>query len=249
MCLLRVLFLTSFLFMGGFTQAQTEQDLIGTWRFAEMAEIEELDSVSKSMARAMFGDFKFTLSSTYHYKLELFSLDFGSWEYLESKSELKMTSSKGEVQNISILAFDENRIILGLGKAKLVCEQVVPAEEFVIPEPTFTPLVVNREQLFGTWVISGKKHLEKTAEQNELGSQFVKGGTMQFKPNGKAVVVIMGIKVKGKWNLANENTSIEIWQKKEAKLWQVRFISDNKMELQRGNMPEFWQFDKQNSVD
>ncbi|MBI3883991.1 MAG: hypothetical protein HY305_07250 [Sphingobacteriales bacterium] len=112
------LLFTCLLFLTVSAKAQTNDSLIGNWKFKSIYQAEKLDAKSVQMLHMMFSNMTLDLKADKSYSAILFTAETGTWAYTPASKLLTLTNVKGKINQVEILHIAAKEIVLSLGKDK-----------------------------------------------------------------------------------------------------------------------------------
>jgi TonB family protein len=221
------------------TYAQTAQQLAGKWKYEDVYNKKGIDSIGLKMVVAFFGDMTITFKENGHFKAFLMGKsDEGTWT-LEGKN-ITMTSNKGDISTMEIIDFNQDKLVAKLATAIFIMARTaLTAEdeaEAVVKE--IETVSATAEQVSKKWFIKRKELPGKTEKQLVLINELVQGGYFQFSKNKKYEIQILNIKVNGKWEFGEGNTSIIVQEEDMKTIWNIQKISETELVLLKGNTEE-----------
>jgi len=111
--------------------AQRANLIKGSWKYQDVTEKEKLDSTSLQMLEMFFSEITFDIKENGQYKAQFMGKsEEGVWKLNKDESRITFTSSKGPVNEMTIVEVNHNKLILNIGKPNsLILKKVEPAKE------------------------------------------------------------------------------------------------------------------------
>lgn len=107
------------------SQAQTPS-FIGQWKFAEVYEVEELDSTSKAMVAMFFEDlaFEFKVDKTCSLTM-MGKTEAAKWKLKDAeKNTIEVQPEKGKAATITTISLTEDEWIIGFATGNFVLRRI-----------------------------------------------------------------------------------------------------------------------------
>ncbi len=111
--------------------AQRATLIKGNWKYQDVTEKEKLDSTSIKMLEMFFSEITFNIEENGHYKAQFMGkAEEGVWKLNKDESKITFTSSKGPVNEMTIVDVSQNNLILNFGKPNsIILKKTDPAKE------------------------------------------------------------------------------------------------------------------------
>lgn len=224
--------------IGFVSPAQTEKELLGSWKFESVYGRNDLDETSLAMAEKFFGDLSITLLTDHKFHfIAMESEDQGSWQ-LKDKI-IQLTSDKGDIQQVQILEFNKESMGVKLSSGSFMLAKEDADTKVVAAN--LNVVTAKEELLYQKWYLKKReipgKPLEIINAMMQNGSPF-----LELKQNGSFNANLFEWKEKGDWTIENNNTKLALTGKEESKYFQFRKISEQEMELYNDHTAEIWYF-------
>lgn len=128
---LKVIFSTLLFLSVLSVNAQRATLIKGNWKYQDVTEKEKLDSASIKMLELFFSEVSFDIEENGKYKAQFMGkAEEGVWKLSKDESKITFTSSKGPVNEMTIVEVSQNKLILNFGKPNsLVLKKTDPAKE------------------------------------------------------------------------------------------------------------------------
>ena len=230
--------------------AQKAELLVGKWKYEDINGKEEMDEEGLKFFKMMeehFREMTMYFKENGHYKNNLMRSDEGTWSLTNKDRKIELVSNKGMGEALEILELTNERLIINLGKdvggGIIFSRDAVTSEdevESVLPE--VETVSASLKQIAKKWYMKGTEKPDQTEKLRELGKEMMKGGTFEFKKNGKYKTKLWMLKEKGKWEFGKDKTSIIAIKGDNKKIWKIHKISETELILLKGNTEEKWLF-------
>ena len=233
------------LLLSTYTKAQTNDSIIGKWKFQELYNTNGMDSTGVSMLKKMFSEMTIYLKGNNHYKSELMTRDEGTYEYEKTSKKLTLISNKGTKSELELSVLTNETLLLSFGKGKsIILRKTIasPDDEKETAPQKLELVSITTAQLCKKWFLNKRYLPNRTEEQLKTVTELFKGTYFDFKSDNTYTVKIGQITEAGKWNLSNENKTLNLTANGETKIWNIKKISENEIQMIRGNTEEFWTF-------
>ncbi len=125
-------FFTALLFLSVLSvNAQRATLIKGNWKYQDVTEKEKLDSASIQMLELFFSEITFDIEENGKYKAQFMGkAEEGVWKLNKDESKITFTSSKGPVNEMTIVDVSKNQLILNFGKPNsLILKKAEPVKE------------------------------------------------------------------------------------------------------------------------
>lgn len=111
--------------------AQRANLIKGNWKYQDVTEKEKLDSTSLKMLEMFFSEVTFDIKENGQYKAQFMGKsEEGAWKLNKDESKITFTSSKGPVNEMTIVEVSQNKLVLNFGKPNsLILKKAEPAKE------------------------------------------------------------------------------------------------------------------------
>lgn len=244
---MKTILTTAFLAITTTLFAQINQDqLVGRWEFYKVYEEEKLDSVGLKMAVAFFGETYFEFNQDGMCRIFVMNkLDNGTYQILEGDNGayVELTSSKGEVAAMNILASNGDTMAIEFARAKMILVKSASETvgEIIIEESTVVPVSATMDQMAKKWMIQSEIVNEEREDLAELANDLIEGSYIHLKKNGKYDLEVIGIKEKGTWEFGEDNETIVTMADDMKQIWTIVSISEHELIMMQGN-GRTWKF-------
>lgn len=224
---------------------QTTDSIIGKWKFKELYGTKDMDSTGIKMLNKMFGSMTLYLKENKHYKSELMSKEEGVYSYDKTSKKLTLISNKGTKSDLSLRVLTKETLLLSFGKDKSIVLLKISADTTDDKEEEIKKVElvsITPTQLCKKWFLQKRFLPNRTEEQLKTVTELFKGTYFIFKSDNTYTVSIGKIQETGKWSLTNNNKTLNLIANNETRIWNVKKINEQEIELIRGNTEEFWTF-------
>lgn len=215
--------------------AQTQEELVGIWEYRGVYGQDHLDGASSEGAARFFGDLKLTLMKDGNFEFQFMNaFNKGKWKLVDSK-KIKLTSENGDVKEVEILEYSSETMGIKLSSGSFSVER---AEEEDVVLETVNAYV---GQIAKTWYL---KKRQVPGEPLEVVNVMLnkEHPFLELKKNKTFQSLMFGVKEKGDWKLDNDNSKLVLTTKEGAHYFQLHKLSEQEMELYKGNTAEIWYF-------
>lgn len=225
------------------SEAQTEDAIIGKWKFREIYQAEKIDSVILKSLRQVFADVSIYLKPNHRYKLVMMREDEGSWTFDDQTKKLIMSANTGTESNFDIVSVTENELVLGLGKGKAFILERTVAEKIDETEEAISSMELvsaTSKQICKKWYICKREVPDSKPEITSIATDLASEAYFQFNMDGSYESEIFKIKTRGKWQFGQEFKVLILLADGAKVFWKIRAVSENELVLVRGNTYEIW---------
>lgn len=225
--------------------SQTEQSLLGKWKFKDLYNVKSSDSAAIAMLKSFFKDISISFQDNKRYEAILMAPETGSYEYDASKQKLVLTADKGVRNEVGLKVLDNTSVILSFEKDKSILLEKVTSgsSEKPIDEPaTKTGVSITPAQLCKKWYFKSRFVPNRSDEYLKLSAEMFAGTFYDFRTDFTYTVKVLSIEESGTWKLSDNNSTLSVTANGETKFWLVKRITDTELELYKGKSQEFWTF-------
>lgn len=244
MKILKSILLITFLFsVNG--NAQTTDSIVGKWKFQELYNTTGMDSAGVKMLQQMFSEMTIYLKENKHYKSELMSKDEGTYSYEKASKKLTLISNKGNKSELELSFLTKETLLLSFGKGKSIVLKKIDSDSNDDKEEVLKKIElvsITSKQLCKKWFLKKRYLPNRTEEQLKTVTELFKGTYFDFKSDFTYTVRIGKISETGKWSLSNNDRTLNLTANNETKIWNFKKVSEQEIEMIRGNTEEFWVF-------
>ena len=234
-----------FFLISTYPKAQTTNSIVGKWKFQELYNTNGMDSTGVNMLKQMFSEMTIYLKENNHYKAELMTKDEGTYEYEKTSKKLTLISNKGTKSELELSVLTNETLLLSFGKGKsIILKKTIasPDDEKETASKKIELVSITTNQLCKKWFLNKRYLPNRTEEQLKTITELFKGTYFDFKSDNTYTVKIGQITESGKWNLSNGNRTLNLIANGETKIWNIKKVSENEIQMIRGNTEEFWTF-------
>lgn len=230
------------------TFGQTDADLLGKWKFKEVAGQEKMDEESLKMLKMFFSDMSLYFDDQKRCKMYMMGkAEQGTWSLADGGKTLNVQSEKGRITELEITSVSQNELTIKLGKKgefTLAREEVTEEDKLFEEKEKIETVSATKEQIAKTWYPVAKENPNRTEEENQLAKDLLEGSFLKIKSNGSYSMEFI-LAEKGTWEFNEDKTTITLTNGGKSQIWYIGEISESKMVLYKGKKSSRYEFSTQ----
>jgi hypothetical protein len=239
----KLLLLVAILLAGPLAISQNAKQIIGKWVFADILEKEKLDAQSIELTTKFFKDFTLNFREDGTTTLVMLKkAEDGSYEFDKTDDKkLNVTSKNGKVNTLTIVKLDDKQLAISMGDAgAFLMNKVSDIPDAIVIKAAAPKVAATAKQLIAKWNVVDMEKEKKS----ELFYELIKGSYIEFFKDNTYHTKILSFEENGVWELAQDNTIVEVETADDKGFWNILHISDTDLTMQRGTEGKKYFFKK-----